>query len=216
MAQFCTQCGNEIKAGSKFCNKCGQPIENPSQSIGKGKINTAQGNSVTNNGLLGKFKSLNIVAKSIISIIAVIAILFIGYIGYSKGKYWFDYPNKSPYAVLHTYGKATANSINRMHPDDMKDLVEGLIKCCGGNKQNAFLLLNKARSLNSRGTIPAPAIGHIDYLASTNTQERNGYVYGTVVYWEPSTKHKFVKFLLEMKETKDGYVITDFKELDEI
>ena len=28
MAQFCTQCGNEIQPGSKFCIKCGNKVEN--------------------------------------------------------------------------------------------------------------------------------------------------------------------------------------------
>ena len=229
MAQFCTKCGNEIKSGSKFCHKCGSPVENLSQHISKGKANesTVNKNKVNfdknnidikavtgaNSGLLDKFKNLSTTMK-IIAVVVSFASLFGIYLLSFKVKYALEAPNKTPYAVLHTYGKVTANSINRINPNDMKDLVDGLTKCCNGSQNNAFLLINNARSLNSRGVIPGPSIGHVDYLASSNTKERNGHVYGTVTYWEPSTKHMFVKFLIEMKKTENGYIITDFREMD--
>ncbi|MBR1590307.1 MAG: zinc-ribbon domain-containing protein [Acidaminococcaceae bacterium] len=44
MAQFCTQCGSEIKPGSKFCNKCGSPVKEPikqsQNNINNNKDNT--------------------------------------------------------------------------------------------------------------------------------------------------------------------------------
>ncbi len=70
MAQFCTQCGNEIKPGSKFCMVCGKKIEN---DLGENKsdqnVSTlATQNKVTNNN--------NLV------IVLLIALLVIGGVGW--------------------------------------------------------------------------------------------------------------------------------------
>ena len=70
MAQFCSQCGNEIKPGSISCSKCGNSVENVSKenkSIQNVSTQVAQNKSTGKNNML------------IVALIA--AIILIGDIG---------------------------------------------------------------------------------------------------------------------------------------
>lgn len=117
MAQFCTKCGNEIKADSKFCNKCGHPVE---KSISQNNNHSAQDNAIpkgTNRSAQNRVSplALNKSAGFNNMVIALIAaVVIIGGIGYFL---FGRSPSDSPDMVVKTFATTVCDRLNGKNPD---------------------------------------------------------------------------------------------------
>lgn len=81
MAQFCTQCGSEIKPGSKFCMVCGKKIED--DLVGN-RVAQNVPNSAEQNKLTGKSNNKMIVAL-IVTLVVIGGICGYFFLGRSTG-----------------------------------------------------------------------------------------------------------------------------------
>ena len=158
MARFCSQCGNEIKAGSKFCNKCGQPVgEHFSQNITEQKEAAGATQNVSNPISHSTLSANN--NKMVMALIAVV--LLIGGIG-SYFLFGDRSPNGSPDMVAKTFATTVCDILNDKDPD--LEVYNGLWK----NPSLCQRLTEEISVRRSNLIVPIQNRGEVTYLLAKN------------------------------------------------
>lgn len=205
MAQFCTQCGNEIKPGSKFCNKCGQPVgEHNTSDININKEEVAKKREFTDNDeLTKKFQSFKD-SKKIIAIVAAIVVIFSLSL---MAKSIFADPNGSIQDVMDTYGKY-CSSVYNAKPSEYIDNIN--LKLVRGDMASAdflHLVINRTKTTLPELIGMTKLSGEIAY-ASVNEnfikESKNGKALCGVIFYDKKTGIIYYEHIMLLTKLPSG------------
>ena len=203
MAWFCTQCGNEIKPGSKFCNKCGYAVDNTVLLNNEEKADKYNNISAIINGL-GSLKDCYLaflekqtgIKKALVILMTFFTVLGLVNTIYIAGDSLLlavSSPDSSPKALTNSYAKFVETFYNNgFRNKSLKELENQFLRFWPeSKKRDADYYFSEL--FDSKKDVDALPDSKVAYLISNRPISKDNLIYYTIAFVEDSIIKKVAR-----------------------